>query len=143
VVLFSKLLGGWLSDRTGRRRLMIILTIVTMVLVYPALWLMLNGAAWAFWVGQSLLAVPLGMALGLQGAMVVELFPLRTRVTSMSFAYSVTLALAGGTAPLVSVWLVARLGHPLAPAYYIMLYGAIGLLLMAPMPETNTRTLDA
>ncbi len=37
------------------------------------------------------------MALGLQGAMVVEIFPLRTRVTSLSLAYSVTLALAGGT----------------------------------------------
>ena len=46
--------------------------------------------------GQLLLAVPIGMALGLQGAMVVEIFPLRTRVTSMSFAYSITLALAGG-----------------------------------------------
>ena len=49
-----------------------------------------------------LMAVPLGMALGLQGAMLVEIFPLRTRVTSMSLAYSVTLALAGGTAPLVA-----------------------------------------
>jgi len=140
-VLFSKPLGGWLSDRTGRRRLMIILTIATMILVIPALRLMLNGTTWQFIFGQLLLAVPLGMALGLQGAMVVEIFPLRTRVTSMSFAYSITLALAGGTAPLVSTWLVERLGEPLAPAWYIMLYGAIGLVLMWPMKETNTRTL--
>jgi MHS family proline/betaine transporter-like MFS transporter len=89
-----------------------------------------------------LLAVPIGMALGLQGAMVVEIFPLRTRVTSMSFAYSVTLALAGGSAPLVSSWLVETMGHPLAPAYYIMLYGAIGLAIMWPMGETNARALD-
>jgi MHS family proline/betaine transporter-like MFS transporter len=140
-VLFSKPLGGWLSDRTGRRRLMIILTIATMILVIPALRLMLNGTTWQFIFGQLLLAVPLGMALGLQGAMVVEIFPLRTRVTSMSFAYSITLALAGGTAPLVSTWLVERLGEPLAPAWYIMLYGAIGLALMWPMKETNTRPL--
>ena len=89
-----------------------------------------------------MLAVPIGMALGLQGAMVVEIFPLRTRVTSMSFAYSITLALAGGTAPLVSSWLIETLGHPLAPAYYIMLYGAAGLALMWPMPETNSLRLD-
>lgn len=141
-VLFAKPLGGWLSDRTGRRRLMIILTIATMILVIPALRLMLYGTPWQFIFGQILLAVPLGMALGLQGAMVVEIFPLRTRVTSMSFAYSITLALAGGTAPLVSTWLVERLGEPLAPAWYIMMYGAIGLALMWPMKETNTRTLD-
>jgi MHS family proline/betaine transporter-like MFS transporter len=141
VVLIAKPLGGWLSDRIGRRRLMLMLTIATMILVLPALRLMLYGPPWQFVFGQSLLAVPLGMALGLQGAMLVEIFPLRTRVTSMSFAYSVTLALAGGTAPLVSAWLVEWLGHPLAPAYYIMLYGAIGLVLMWSMKETNSRTL--
>jgi MHS family proline/betaine transporter-like MFS transporter len=142
VVLIAKPLGGWLSDHAGRRRLMLSLTMATMILVYPALRLMLYGSPAQFMLGQALLAVPLGMALGLQGAMLVEIFPLRTRVTSMSFAYSVTLALAGGTAPLVSAWLVERLGQPLAPAWYIMLYGAIGIALMWPMNETNARRLD-
>ena len=138
VVLLSKPLGGWLSDRIGRRRLMLILTVVTMSLVYLSLRMMLYGSPAQFTYGQILLAVPLGMALGLQGAMVVEIFPLRTRVTSMSFAYSITLALSGGSAPFVSTWLIDRLGQPLAPAYYIMLYGLIGLVLMLPMTETNT-----
>jgi MFS transporter, MHS family, proline/betaine transporter len=142
LVLFSKPLGGWLSDLVGRRKLMLILTLATMVLIYPALWLMLYGTPGHFMIGQLLLAVPLGMALGLQGAMVVEIFPLRTRVTSMSFAYSVTLALAGGTAPLVSSWLIQKFAVPLAPAYYVMLHGAIGLALLWPMPETNTRILS-
>jgi MFS transporter, MHS family, proline/betaine transporter len=142
LVLFSKPLGGWLSDLVGRRKLMLILTLATMVLIYPALWLMLYGSPGHFMIGQLLLAVPLGMALGLQGAMVVEIFPLRTRVTSMSFAYSVTLALAGGTAPLVSSWLIQKFAVPLAPAYYVMLHGAIGLALLWPMPETNTRILS-
>jgi len=35
----------------------------------------------------------------------------------------------------------ATVGHPLAPAYYIMVYGAIGLALMWPMTETNNRPL--
>jgi len=142
LVLIAKPLGGWLSDRVGRRRLMLVLTVTTMSLIYPALRLMLHGTPWQFMFGQFLLAVPLGMALGLQGAMVVEIFPLRTRVTSMSFAYSITLALAGGTAPLVSAWLIERFGVPLAPAYYVMLHGAIGLALLWPMQETNTRTLS-
>jgi len=142
VVLISKPLGGWLSDKIGRRKLMMTLTVVVMACIYFSLQMMLYGAPANFILGQMLLAVPIGMALGLQGAMVVEIFPLRTRVTSMSFAYSITLALAGGTAPLVSSWLIETLGHPLAPAYYIMLYGAIGLAIMWPMRETNTRSLD-
>ena len=142
VVLFSKPLGGWLSDKVGRRKLMMALTVVVMASVYSSLNVMLYGTWSAFIIGQMVLAVPLGMALGLQGAMLVEIFPLRSRVTSMSVAYSVTLALAGGTAPLVSSWLIDTLGHPLAPAYYIMMYGLIGLAIMWPMAETNSRRLD-
>jgi len=142
VVLFSKPLGGWLSDKIGRRRLMMAITVITTALIYVALRAMLFGSPRVFMGGQLLMAVPLGMALGLQGAMLVEIFPLRTRVTSMSLAYSVTLALAGGTAPLVATWLIDTFGQPLAPAYYIMVYGVIGLALMAPMKETNDRRLD-
>ena len=85
---------------------------------------MMDGTLGHFFWGQVMLAVPLGMALGLQGAMVVEIFPLRSRVTSMSVAYSVTLALAGGTAPMVATWLIDTMKQPLAPAYYVFLYGA-------------------
>jgi MHS family proline/betaine transporter-like MFS transporter len=142
VVLFSKPLGGWLSDRVGRRRLMMALTVAVMGIIYFAQQMMLYGAPGTFILGQMLLAVPLGMALGLQGAMVVEIFPLRTRVTSMSFAYSITLALAGGTAPLVADWFVKTLQQPLLPAFYVMAYGVIGLAIMWPMSETNARPLD-
>jgi MHS family proline/betaine transporter-like MFS transporter len=142
VVLFAKPLGGWLSDHTGRRRLMIALTVLVMAVVYLAQQMMMFGTPSTFILGQTLLAVPLGMALGLQGAMVVEIFPLRSRVTSMSFAYSITLALAGGTAPMVSSWLIGTFNDPMIPAFYIMLYGIIGLAIMWRMPETNARRLD-
>ncbi len=141
-VLIAKPFGGWLSDRVGRRRLMLILTIAIMSFIYPVFQLMLSGTPRQFVMGQVVLAIPIGMALGLQGAMVVEIFPLRTRVTSMSIAYSITLALAGGTAPLVSAWLIEHYQQPLAPAYYVILHGVIGLALMWPMGETNNRTLD-
>jgi MHS family proline/betaine transporter-like MFS transporter len=142
VVLFAKPLGGWLSDKTGRRRLMMSLTVLTMAVIYPALQLMTQGSVNQFVWGQALMAVPLGMALGLQGAMVVEIFPLRTRVMSMSLAYSGTLALAGGTAPMVANWMLNTLHQPMLPAFYIIAYGALGLAIMWPMKETNTRRLD-
>jgi MHS family proline/betaine transporter-like MFS transporter len=142
VVLISKPLGGWLSDHIGRRRLMIALTLVEIALIYPTVKMMMFGSRNEFMAGQMLLGVPLGLALGLQGAMVVELFPLRSRVTSMSFAYSVTLVLSGGIASLVAQWMVDTLGNPNLPAYYMMAYGVIGLLIMWPMRETNANRLD-
>jgi len=142
VVLISKPLGGWLSDRIGRRRLMISLTVAMMGIVYFA-YRMLYGSPTEFVLGQVMIGIPIGMALGLQGAMVVEIFPLRSRVTSMSIAYSLALALSGGTAPLVATWLIDQTGNLLAPAFYAMVFGAIGLAIMLPMRETNGRALDA
>jgi MFS transporter, MHS family, proline/betaine transporter len=139
-VLIAKPLGGWLSDLMGRRRLMIALTVVQMAMVYFALEPMLFGTPTEFMVGQLLLALPLGMALGLQGAMVVEIFPLATRVTSMSLAYSITLMLSGGIAPFLASWLVEH-GHPTVPMYVTLSYGVIGLAVMLPMKETNQRVL--
>ena len=95
-----------------------------------------------FFVGLLLIGIPLAMALGLQGAMVVEIFPLRTRVTSMSFAYSITLALAGGIMPIAATWLIERLGSATAPAFFVMAYGLIGMPIMLSMAETNQRSLD-
>jgi MHS family proline/betaine transporter-like MFS transporter len=141
-VLPAKVLGGWLSDRIGRRRLMIALSLLLMAALYPGLDFMLHGSPARFGLGQLLIGIPLAMALGLQGAMVVEIFPLRTRVTSMSFAYSITLALAGGIAPLVATWLIGQVGSSTAPAFYVIGYGLIGLPIMLAMRETNTRSLD-
>jgi MHS family proline/betaine transporter-like MFS transporter len=121
---------------------MMLLTIATSLSIYPLLFLMMTGSLTLFTLAQMLVGVCVGMSLGLQGAMVVEIFPLRTRVTSMSFAYSVTLAVAGGTAPLVSVWLIESLGHPLAPAFYIIALGIIGVIAMWSMCETNASAFD-
>jgi len=142
IVLVAKISGGWLSDRWGRRRMMIVLTVLLMAVLYFGQHFMLYGSPSTFLLGQIMLGIPLGMSLGLQGAMVVEIFPLRTRVTSMSFAYSITLALAGGLMPIVATWLIDRWHYPTAPALYAMLYGVIGLPLMLMMRETNNRSLD-
>jgi MFS transporter, MHS family, proline/betaine transporter len=143
VVLISKPLGGWLSDKMGRRRLMLILTVAMMVLFYFAFGMMAHGSGRDFMLGQLLMGVPLGLALGLQGAMVVEIFPLRTRVTSMSLAYSLTLVLAGGLAPLIASWLIDNQHQPLiAVYYYTLIYAVIGLVAMLPMKETNQLALN-
>jgi len=66
----------------------------------------------------------------------------RSRIVSQLLVESLTLALAGGTAPLVATWLIDTLKQPLAPVYYVFLYGLIGLAIMWPMKETNARPLD-
>jgi len=110
--------------------------------VFISLRMMLYGSASSFTWGQVLVAIPTGLGLGMQGAMVVEIFPLRTRVTSLSFAFSVAIAMTGGLTPLVSTWLIERLNQPMAPAFAITALAIFGLCVLLPMAETNTRALD-
>jgi MHS family proline/betaine transporter-like MFS transporter len=142
MVLISKPLGGWLSDRIGRKRMMLGLTVLTMAITYTSLSWMFYGTANEFLLGQFLIGIPTGLALGMQGAMLVEIFPLRTRVTSMSVAYSVTLALSGGIAPFVSTWMMDRQQWAYGPVYYVLFYGVLALIALIPMAETNARRLD-
>jgi MFS transporter, MHS family, proline/betaine transporter len=143
VVLFSKPLGGWLSDHVGRRRMMLILTVAIMVIGYFALGKMVSGSGTDFLLGQLMLGVPLGMALGLQGAMVTEIFPLRTRIMSMSVAYSLTLVLTGGVAPFIAKWILDVWNlSVLAVYYYMLIYGVIGLIILLAMRETNKMPLN-
>jgi MFS transporter, MHS family, proline/betaine transporter len=143
VVLFAKPLGGWLSDHVGRRRMMLVLTVAIMVAAYFALGMMVSGSGTDFLLGQLIMGVPLGMALGLQGAMVTEIFPLRTRIMSMSIAYSLTLVLTGGVAPFIAKWLLDVWNLSVSAVYYYMLiYGVIGLIILSAMKETNKLRLD-
>lgn len=142
VVLVAKPLGGWLSDLVGRRRLMLLLTFLAAAMFYVGFDMMRTGTAAQFATGQIMLAVPLGMALGLQGAMVVEIFPLRTRVTSMSLAYSITLALSGGIAPFLATWLIDSQHQLMGPVYLVLAYGVVGVAVIWMMRETNSRKLD-
>jgi MHS family proline/betaine transporter-like MFS transporter len=112
-----------------------------MAMLYFGQRLMLTGSPGEFMLGQIMLGVPLAMALGLQGAMVVEIFPLRTRVTSMSFAYSITLMLAGGIVPFVGTWILEHY-EPTTLSFFVMGYGVIGLPILIFMRETNNNSLD-
>src|SRR5262249_16769414 len=141
VILASKPLGGWLSDRVGRRRLAMALTAVGMVAIFIALPALLQGSPVEFWAAQALISGPLGSSPGPRGALLVETSPLRPRVPSMSVAYGVTILFAGAPTPLVAAWLIDVVGRPSAPATYIFLFGVIGLAVMWPMKETNDRRL--
>jgi MHS family proline/betaine transporter-like MFS transporter len=54
--------------------------------------------------------------------------PTRIRYSAMALGYNVTLAIFGGTAPLVATWLIHKTGDLAAPAWYLTACGIIGAL---------------
>lgn len=124
--------AAWLSDRYGRKRVMMTASIVILAIIYP-LFLQFTPGADAFSVGasQAIFAFVLGFYLGPVAALLVEMFPTSVRFTGMAISYNLTAALFGGTAPLVCEWLIATTGQYSSIAYYVMFCNIAALIALA------------
>ncbi len=133
-------LGGMLSDRIGRKPMLIAFAAGFAVLIVPMLHLLSD----AF--GSLLLIQCVGMVLltgytSIAAAVNAEVFPARVRAAGIGFPYSLTVALFGGTAPYVGT-LFKSLGHPGLFPWYVAVLCLISLVVYLFLRETARRPLD-
>ncbi|MCB0664292.1 MAG: MFS transporter [Saprospiraceae bacterium] len=119
VLLISAPFFGWVSDRLGRRRVMLVAVAGILLFCYPLVWLMHHPSFTYIFFGQAGWAILLGMYLGPLPATLSELFPPRVRVTSVSVGYNLSYALFGGTTPMVAMWLIQKEEIDFAFVWYI------------------------
>ena len=121
-------IGGALSDRIGRKPILVATTILTILTAYPMMsWL----AAAPSFVRMLEVELVLSALYGLyNGAMVValtEVMPVQVRVVGFSLAYSLATALFGGLTPLISTWLINETSDKAAPGYWLTFAAICGL----------------
>ncbi len=120
---------GALSDRIGRRPMLIAFTILTLLTAYPALSWLAAGISF-----NRLLAVELWLSFvygGYNGAMVVyltEMMPANVRAGGFSMAYSTATALFGGFTPLIATYLIQVTGNKAMPGVWLSAAAAAGLV---------------
>jgi metabolite-proton symporter len=126
--LFWLPLMGALSDRVGRRPLLIVFTALTLVTAYPAMSWLVSGASF-----ERLLAVELWLSFlyaSYNGAMVVfltELMPPDVRASGFSIAYSLATAIFGGFTPAICTYLIQITGNRAIPGLWVSLAALLGL----------------
>jgi MHS family proline/betaine transporter-like MFS transporter len=134
-------LGGALSDRIGRKPVILAASVGYLVLSYPMFLWMSGGTFTAALSAQLVAAVLTALYGGAALAAFVELFPTRTRYSGLALSYNLAVAVCGGTTPLVATWLVNATGSTLAPAFYLMA-AALGTTVAAlAMPERADKPL--
>ncbi|MGH7511921.1 MAG: MFS transporter [Gemmatimonadales bacterium] len=139
--LAAALAGGALSDRIGRRPVLVAWGAAMALLAYPLMSLMATGKTGNIIAGEVGLALLVAAGSGTLPATMAELAPWRVRCTVVSVSHNLGMALLGGTTPLVGAWLVSRTGLPLAPAMYLAAAGAVSFVAALLLPRTARHRL--
>lgn len=135
--ILGALMGGWLADRYGRWPIMVWPQLVALLLTWPVfIWMVTAKSPAALLGGFGMLALIGSLPYTAFYAAMTESLPKPIRGGSFAILYAVAIALFGGTAQLVVTWLIHVTGDALAPAWYLLVTGIIGLIAMALMEET-------
>lgn len=134
---------GRISDRVGRRRVIMSGSICSLVLALPAFWLLQRGSLAVVLVGTVLLALTLVQFSGTAPSTLPALFPTHVRYGALAISFNVSVALFGGTTPLIAEALVDATGNLYAPALPVLVAGAVGLITALVMRESANRPLPS
>lgn len=133
--------AGILSDRYGRRTVMLLATFMLLVLAFPLLKVlqspdsgMLIKAAVVFIAGALV-----GMLAGPGPAMLAEMFPTRVRYTGLGLAYSLSNALFSGCAGLIITGLMKQTGNADIPAWYVMATALVSFVALLTLNRDDHR----
>jgi MFS transporter, MHS family, proline/betaine transporter len=120
---------GALSDRIGRKPVMMAALVLNLVVTYPLFaWVSANPSFGTLLTMQIILCSLFGVFNGPISTALAEQFPTRVRSTALAISYNVAVMVFGGFAQFFVTWLIAAAGTPIAPAYYLMFGAAVGLI---------------
>lgn len=132
---------GLLSDKYGRKPLMLAGCGGFILFSYPAMMVMANGNMLSAVLAMLMLGAFIAAFDGACSAAMAELFPTRIRYGGLSIAYNFAVAFFGGITPWFSVWLITATGNHFSPAFYVMGAALITFLTVLRAKETAGQPL--
>jgi MFS family permease len=149
VLLPLTIIAGALSDKIGRRPVVISGLLLGTILIQPAYQFLQNLSSQVtpdyFLIGATLitLAFPLALVVGPQTALLAELFPARTRNSAATLPHNLAAGWIGGLLPLIVTWINKEFASQLAGLWYPTIFLAIAALLaILYLPETRKIDLN-
>jgi MFS transporter, MHS family, citrate/tricarballylate:H+ symporter len=131
------LCGGVLSDRFGRKPVMMWGSVLLLMLVLPCFMAMVHfQSLTALLAGTALMALLVGLCAAAIMTNLTESLPVNLRAGSVGIIYALAISAFGGTAQFVITWLIDVTGSPLAPAWYMSGALLLGLAGMIGMRES-------
>jgi MFS transporter, MHS family, proline/betaine transporter len=120
---------GALSDRVGRKPVMIASLLLSLLVTYPLfVWVSSSPSFSSLLIMQVVLCSLFGVGNGPVSTALGEQFPTRVRSTALAIGYNIAVMLFGGFAQFFVTWLIHATGTPIAPAFYLIFGALVGLL---------------
>ena len=130
-------LGGWLSDRFGRKPVMIFPWLLLIVAIYPSFWLLERlRTQTALWTVSAVLNGIQTLSSATIIVAITESLPKRIRSGAVALIYALAISVFGGSTQFLVGWSIRASGNPLAPAWYMLGAVTIGLVAMTQLPES-------
>ncbi len=121
--------GGAISDRVGRKPVLLTIAFLSLVTANPMLtWLVSAPDFTKLLIVELVLSFYFGVYNGAMVASLSEIVPPHVRATGFSLAFSLAVALFGTFTPLVSTWLIDQTGNRASPSYWLMLAAALAII---------------
>ncbi|WP_190817139.1 MFS transporter [Saccharopolyspora pogona] len=139
VFILSLPLFGALSDRIGRRPVLLLSLVGSAVVSYPLSWLV-QDQVWQFAVAMIIALLVIAPGPAIMPTVFAELFPTRMRTTGTGFPYGIATAAFGGSAPYLQTWLASGGRGDVFLGYAVVLL-VISAVVAYRMPETKDITL--
>ena len=128
-------LWGALSDRIGRKPVMYTFAIAVGLLQIPLMG-MIDSRPWTMLVAATIAVVAVAAGGALLAPVMAEVFPTSQRTSSIGFAYSLSVAVFGGTAPYIFQWFTSQ-GLTHVSGIYVVVLCVLTLISMKILPETK------
>jgi MFS family permease len=133
-------LAGWLSDKIGRKAVVIVGMALFAASTYPAFLAIVHF-------GTPVASCPASGALGILNGIsqppaltaITELLPRAVRAGTLAVVYALAISVFGGSTQFIITGLIGATGNPLAPAWYMLAATAVGLGVIARLPESAPR----
>ena len=133
---------AWLSDKIGRKPIILFSTGLTILMAYPLFVLISSGSFENVLIGHVLFAIITAGFMAVLPTTLVELFPTRVRNSGYSIGYNLPFAIFGGTSPLIATWLVKATNNLAAPSFYLIAAAAVAFLAGLVLKETAKLDLE-
>ncbi len=136
--------GGALSDRIGRKPVLLAISGLALVTAYPALlWLTASPTFGKMLAVEMLFSFYFGMYSGTMLGALVEIVPTHVRTTCFSLAFALAAALFGTFTPLASTWLIEHTADRASPGFWLMFAAASGFLATLAIYRGGGQTVEA